>query len=192
MTSAHDVHPELDAAIDAVAREMTRGETPSMRAAVLARLLDEPRRAEWRWFPAIAAAAVAIVLATAVVAITSMDRAMAPDTPLTAIATSSTTIAAAEPLRPIVAPLAVEDARVDPMPAATHQPDTPAFDELPLSATETAWLERALPALTAQAPLALDVIQPQTVEITLLGMTPLEPAPLAMAPLNIRRAGDPR
>jgi hypothetical protein len=191
VTSAHDVHSDFDDAVDAVAREMTRGEAPSMRAAVLARL-DEPRHDGWHWFPVAAAAALVVILAAAVVTIASMDRAMAPDARLTITATPPATVAASEPLRPSAAPLGVEDARVAPVATSARQPDAPVSDDLPMSATDAAWLARALPSLAAQPPLAFDAIQPATVEIALLGMTPLEPAPLTMAPLDIKRAGAPR
>jgi hypothetical protein len=158
---------ELDHLIDSVARQMTAGDPPALRASVMRRL--GPHRSRlWRSSMPYAAASVVAVLVVAVLSRSS--RSVEPTAPAPAVASA--------PHRFGEVPRSARPTRVTPLvPAASRPNSTPG--------------DFGLPTLPAPAPLnedpaVVEPIQPAPLSIPQLTVQPMKELP----PLTIPALGD--
>jgi hypothetical protein len=188
----------MDELIDAVARTMTAAPQPeAFRDEVLARL--DRRRTRDRWpamSGALAAAAVLLVVAmTAASVAIRVSRLSTPELPGVSapVSFAGDPAAIGAPTEDASAWLALEAAAA--LRAWTEARPTarPSMDAAPaLTAEETAWFARAIPALAEPPPLDVAAIQPTSLTRPLLVIEPMTPAPLALRPLGAGRAGGRR
>ena len=160
--------------IDDVARRMTDVAPPAgLRDRVVARLADRP--APWRpWLSVVAAAAIIAVVAGVTVARRTPQRStslpLAPASPAVASNTTSAPLVSAT----------ITATRVSKKRAAKSEV---------ISAAETAWRARAIPAIAAAPALVATDIQPETLSLSLLELKPLVTEPVIVAPIGADASG---
>ncbi len=180
---------DLDAAIDAVAREMTEGEpSGALRGRVLERFESERRRSSpgvprWAW--AGAAAVVVLVIAAAAWVVSPLRNQDAAQSTIAVQSAVGSPPAALAPARPAVQADAAssQSASAEGMPAApVRQGRAAAVREVRPSGDAAAEDFHAVPALAEIEPLRFASVEPAPLHVADMEITPIREMPAIEIP----------